>query len=484
MSSAFKRFLDFVLRRQIRVVLNYRRDDTAGHAGRLYESLAKRFGAKRVFMDIDKIEPGTPFPQVIERAVGSCDAFIALIGRRWLTITDEEGRRRLDDPEDFVRQEIQTAIWREVRLIPVLVQDAEMPSADRLPAALEPFAHRHALEIRDSSWRYDVERLIETLEKVGREKRPVKERPRRARPALVLMVVALLAAATVAGVVLAGGDGGEPAGGFRTDPDGGTTGGAAEGDQLVYASDGRIYVVGIDGQGEVDLTDARGQRDESPDWSPDGDRLVFVRKGDIWTSDAEGEDDRQLTEASEYDGSPDWSPDGGRIAFDRQVVRGSSRYDLWVMNADGSKQRNLTPGDETGGAPDWSRDGRHFVYQRRSAVATRRVDGSEPPVELFRRRGSAALRPTWSPDGDEIAFGLFEDKDNSDIYLMDADGRNVRNLTKGRVDVPSAPAWAANGDFIVFAAADGIWLMQTDGGGLNQIVEGEDLESPSFRPTG
>jgi hypothetical protein len=161
------------------VVLNYRRDDTAGHAGRLYDALAEHFGREQVFMDIDAIEPGVDFTKVIDRAVASADAFISLIGRSWLTATDAQGRRRLDNAGDFVRLEIQTALARDVRLIPVLVQDVEMPLQDQLPAPLAGLAFRNAIEIRDSSWRYDVDRLIHTLEEIRWAKtgQPARETP-------------------------------------------------------------------------------------------------------------------------------------------------------------------------------------------------------------------------------------------------------------------------------------------------------------------
>src|SRR4051794_2677355 len=118
---------------ELRVFLNYRRDDAAGHAGRLYDSLAERFGKERVFMDVDAIDPGADYGDVIDKAVGSCDVLIAVIGQDWLNATDGKGERRIDDPDDFVRLEIQAALGRDVRVLPLLVQGAVMPSADELP---------------------------------------------------------------------------------------------------------------------------------------------------------------------------------------------------------------------------------------------------------------------------------------------------------------------------------------------------------------
>jgi hypothetical protein len=148
------------------IILNYRREDTSAHAGRLYDDLADEFGGDQVFMDIDAIEPGVDFADVIERAVGSASVFLSLIGPRWLSAVDAKGVRRLDKTDDFVRLEIEAALRPEVRVIPILVQNATMPSATDLPPSLAPLARRNAIELRDNSWRYDVGRLIETIEGV------------------------------------------------------------------------------------------------------------------------------------------------------------------------------------------------------------------------------------------------------------------------------------------------------------------------------
>ena len=99
-----------------RIFLSYRREDTTHAAGRLYDRLASHFGKDQVFMDIDTIDPGEDFVEVIERTVGPCDVLIALMGKGWLTSADAEGQRRLDNPEGFVRLEIATALDRKILL--------------------------------------------------------------------------------------------------------------------------------------------------------------------------------------------------------------------------------------------------------------------------------------------------------------------------------------------------------------------------------
>jgi TIR domain len=144
-----------------RIFISYRRDETAYPAGWLFDRLAEHFGPAQVFKDVDSIELGDDFVQVITRAVDSCDVLLALIGDEWLTITDEHGRRRLDDPNDFVRLEIEAALTRNVRIIPILVDGAGMPHADELPAGL---VHRQALELSPSRFEYDTSRLIKVLD--------------------------------------------------------------------------------------------------------------------------------------------------------------------------------------------------------------------------------------------------------------------------------------------------------------------------------
>lgn len=146
------------------IFISYRRDDSAGYAGRLYDRLTAHFGSDRVFMDVEGIEPGTDFVTAIEQAVGSCRVLIVLMGAEWLSLTDQGGRRRLDDPHDFIRLETSTALARDIRVIPVLVEGAAMPRADDLPAELRPLTRRQAIEISHKQWEASTGELIRALE--------------------------------------------------------------------------------------------------------------------------------------------------------------------------------------------------------------------------------------------------------------------------------------------------------------------------------
>ena len=148
-----------------RIFISYRREDSAGYAGRLFDRLSSHFGKDQIFMDIDTLEPGLDFVEAIESAVSSCDILLAPIGKQWLTATDDNGRRRLDNPEDFIRLEIATALARNIPVIPLLVREAVMPSSQDLPEPLVGLARRNALEMSDTRWDYDAERLIGALEK-------------------------------------------------------------------------------------------------------------------------------------------------------------------------------------------------------------------------------------------------------------------------------------------------------------------------------
>jgi len=145
------------------VFISYRRDDSAGEAGRLADALEARFGNERVFRDVEDIPAGEDFARVIDQALGRATTLLVLIGRKWLDARNESGKRRLEVPQDFVRLEIESALRQGIRVLPVLVQGATMPSPEQLPETMRPFSRIQALELSDSRWDYDVGTLIRTL---------------------------------------------------------------------------------------------------------------------------------------------------------------------------------------------------------------------------------------------------------------------------------------------------------------------------------
>lgn len=142
-----------------RVFINYRREDSQAAAGRLYDRFLQHFDRDKVFMDVDGIAPGTDFVQTLERQVAQCDAFVAVIGPHWSTLKGKSGSRRIDDPNDYVRLELEAALQRDIRVIPVLVDGAAMPSAVDVPASLQGFVRRQAVEVSHSRFGSDVDGL-------------------------------------------------------------------------------------------------------------------------------------------------------------------------------------------------------------------------------------------------------------------------------------------------------------------------------------
>lgn len=145
------------------IFLSYRRDDSAGFAGRLADTLEAAFGSGSVFRDVDDIRPGEDFVHAIESHLRSVDAVLVMIGPSWLAAGADQ-RRRLDAEDDFVRLEIQAALASGKPLIPLLVGGAIMPLEAELPPALAALARRQAVVLSDSNWRNDVQRLVDSLQ--------------------------------------------------------------------------------------------------------------------------------------------------------------------------------------------------------------------------------------------------------------------------------------------------------------------------------
>ena len=138
------------------VFISYRREDSGGFAGRIYDRLTNRLGRENVFFDVDAIPPGLDFVDVLSERVGKCDVLLAIIGKHWVSSADSQNGRRLDDPGDFVRIEIEAALKRNVPVIPVLVDGAAMPQAGDLPDSLKKLTRRQAIEISHS--RFELRR--------------------------------------------------------------------------------------------------------------------------------------------------------------------------------------------------------------------------------------------------------------------------------------------------------------------------------------
>ena len=145
------------------IFISYRRSDSEGEAGRLFDDLVGRFTDRAVFMDVAAIEPGRDFRKAIEESIHACSVLLAVIGQQWLESTDDHGRRRLDDEGDYLRLEIASALRRDIPVVPVLVRGARMPHADQLPADLQDLAYRNAVELTHARWKSDLQVLAQAL---------------------------------------------------------------------------------------------------------------------------------------------------------------------------------------------------------------------------------------------------------------------------------------------------------------------------------
>ncbi len=149
-----------------RIFINYRRQDSEGYVGRLYDFLAQHFERGDIFMDVDSIKPGADFVTTIEEAVANCDILLAVIGPQWASIADEAGNQRLAQWNDFVHLEIATALKQNKLVVPVLVGRARMPAPTEIPDDLAGLVRRNAIELSHQRFVADVERLVATIQEV------------------------------------------------------------------------------------------------------------------------------------------------------------------------------------------------------------------------------------------------------------------------------------------------------------------------------
>ncbi len=147
-----------------KIFISYRRQDSSGHTGRMFDDLVTAFGKSAVTMDVDKIQGGENYIKIIEDEIKSAKVLLVVIGNEWLTI-GENGQRRLDNPQDLVRREILIALAAKITIIPVLVQGTKMPGGRDLPDDLKPLADIHAIDLSDTRWQYDITKLVSTIRK-------------------------------------------------------------------------------------------------------------------------------------------------------------------------------------------------------------------------------------------------------------------------------------------------------------------------------
>lgn len=159
-----------------RIFINYRRQDSEGYVGRLYDNLLQHFDRDDIFIDVDSLKPGIDFVTAIEDAVAECDVLLAIIGPQWASLVDESGNRRLEQWNDFVRIEIASALKQKKLVIPVLVGRAKMPAPGEVPEDLAGLVRRNAIEISHQRFTFDVEQLVKAIQGTVATK-PIMPRP-------------------------------------------------------------------------------------------------------------------------------------------------------------------------------------------------------------------------------------------------------------------------------------------------------------------
>jgi len=254
-----------------------------------------------------------------------------------------------------------------------------------------------------------------------------------------------------------------------------------------HTGDYDIFTINIDGSEPINLT-KKPATDIAPAWSPDGRKLAFTSYRDgnseIYTVEADGSRLRRLTNNPTEDEDPAWSPDGREIAF---TTYRNLQYDVYVMSSTGGTPTNLTPGTDSGKDPAWSPDGRQLVYMVFSA----------PGYDLYRMNRDGTWRenltntatssesyPTWSPDGLRIAFCV--DVFKLDVFVMDTNGRNLKNLTTSKKG-EYVPAWSPDGRQIAYTSFSGnafdVFVMDADGNRERNITTDSYAESdPAWCP--
>ena len=252
--------------------------------------------------------------------------------------------------------------------------------------------------------------------------------------------------------------------------------------QIAFSSnrdgDFEIYVMDADGGNQRRLTN-NSDADLSPSWSPDGKRIAFMSNRDghvidgwptyeIYVMDDDGGNQQNLTNNPDYDMSPSWSPDGKRIAFASDREEPLRSFDIYVMDADGSNPQRLTNDPFDDRDPSWSPDGERIVFRARRDGHFENNSDITYEIYVMDADGGNEQRltndpfddrhPSWSPDGERIAFWSDRDED-SGIYVMDADGGNLQNLSNNPHN-DSGPAWL-NSPFSVFSRRQKVYNVGT-----------------------
>jgi Tol biopolymer transport system component len=412
------------------IFISYRRSDNPDATGRIYDRLVAEFGKAKVFKDIDSIPLGMDFRGHLNEIVGGCAAVLAIIGPSWVDTRSNAGQRRLEDPDDFVRIELEAALARGIPVVPVLVGNATMPGVAQLPASLAELAYRQSIQVRpDPDFPNDATRLVSALQVILDPDAPLRKPPSgaKAEPGGPLKWMIAFAAATLVAAALA-----IPAlMHLRETP----------------PPETRVDIV-------TPATDDPG----SFALSPDGRQIAYVAEGDgaqrLWLRSLAKATALPLagTEGAAY---PFWSPDSRSIGF---FASGALRR----LDINGGQPQTLAPVTITRGGGTWNAKG-VILFPAIAAGPITRVaagGGATTSLPLLGKDEVGNARPLFLPDGQHFVF-LARTTTEARMYLGSLDGAAVVQLTSDvRLNAPMAylPSgwllWIRKGDTLVAQRLD------------------------------
>jgi Tol biopolymer transport system component len=527
-----------------RIFISYRRAESHAVTDRIYDHLSAQYGASALFKDVDNIPVGEQFPVVITEAIIQCAVVLVIIGPHWATITNETGQPRLHDPNDFVRQEVETGLRHHKRVIPILVEDASMPAPDDVPPSLRPLTERNAVTIRhDPYFREDMARLTAGIrESLGQRDTPAWLS--RVDWRIVAGVALALLVVIVALIISRGGDSG------------------SDGDKTVSGGeDGRVQIID---PGEVRFLPAGKSSQpyivDDGQWISDGGALTTKPNTVVQVNYALGAYSRVMPSGwVRFDNIADTSESLAFTIADGELFVSTGKWpgaefttaegaratvegsEMWITNDQGTittacfsgrctvsdatnQMQDLDAGfmvtfDSAGGdlldatyAPQPIQPSDITAYDNRCGgcvsavsaptgvgrvvfIATSRLltpvsgffaantDGTD--LVIFNPLLTDLFRPVWSPDGSQVAFAGSDGEGEIDqIYTLDADGSNLAQLTDLEYGA-TTPDWSPDGTQIVFESDGQIYIMDADGNNITQLTDDRRSDSfPAWSPDG
>jgi Tol biopolymer transport system component len=386
------------------IFISYRRSDNPDATGRIYDRLVSEFGKAQVFKDVDSITLGQDFRGHLNGIVGDCGVVLAIIGPRWTDAHNKDGQRRLEDPDDFVRIELEAALARDIPVVPVLVGHAPVPVASELPGSLAPMAFRQSIEVRpDPDFHNDATRLVTALRGILDPTAAAAEQE----------VAAITAPAAATGMQRA-----RPLGWIVA-----TVLGIAAAAMVVPTF--RHLRETPPPESRVDIVTPATDDPASFALSPDGRQIVFVAKSDgaprLWLRSLAKAAAQPLA-GTEGATLPFWSPDSRSIGF--FVQNSLKRLDL-----DGGHPQTLAPGIATKPG-SWSSKG-VILFSSGPLAPISRVaasGGATTVLPLLGKNAAGNEFPLFLPDGQHFVFAGNSQTD-AGTYLGSLDGAAAVRLT-------------------------------------------------------